>query len=125
MATGEYSELKRVTQPNSENYLNRFSLFTDDELTFDPEENVFQVAERSRNDTYEFDNPDFNVVEFRSNFVVRWEYIPGSVLFLVWSNNGSLRDQDVNNNFQNLTHRFRKLEATNTFLIKYTYRFIL
>ena len=27
----------------------------------------------------------FNVQEFRSNVVFRWEYRPGSTLFLVWS----------------------------------------
>ena len=79
----------------------------------------------SRNDTYSFGNPDFNIVEFRSNFVVRWEYIPGSVVFLVWSNNGSTFNQDRNNSFSNLGSQFNNLEATNTFLIKYTYRFIL
>ncbi len=125
IATGLYSEIKRVREPNSESYLNRFSQFTEEELSFDTEDNVFRVSETSRNDTYEFDNPDFNVVEFRSNFVVRWEYIPGSVLFLVWSNNGSVFDQDRDNGFNRLSSRFSDLEATNTFLIKYTYRFIL
>ena len=28
---------------------------------------------------------DFNVKQFLSNLVVRWEYSPGSTLFLVWS----------------------------------------
>jgi len=32
-----------------------------------------------------FTNPDFNVKEFRSNAVLRWEYRPGSALFVVWS----------------------------------------
>ena len=30
-------------------------------------------------------NPDFSIVQFNSNLVVRWEYVPGSELFLVWS----------------------------------------
>src|SRR5262249_44541597 len=32
-------------------------------------------------------NPDFNVVSFRSNLVLRWEWRPGSTLFLVWQQN--------------------------------------
>ena len=32
-----------------------------------------------------FTDPDFNVKEFRSNAVLRWEYRPGSTLFVVWS----------------------------------------
>ena len=30
-------------------------------------------------------SPDFNVKQFRSNAVLRWEYRPGSTLFVVWS----------------------------------------
>jgi len=30
-------------------------------------------------------NPDFNEQSFNMNLVVRWEYLPGSTLFLVWS----------------------------------------
>lgn len=29
-------------------------------------------------------NPDFNLRSFRSNVVLRWEWLPGSTLFLVW-----------------------------------------
>ena len=34
---------------------------------------------------YAIDNPDFNVRDFNSNLVLRWEYDPGSTLYLVWS----------------------------------------
>src|SRR5207247_2653829 len=30
------------------------------------------------------DNPDFNVKSFRTTNVLRWEYKPGSTLFVVW-----------------------------------------
>lgn len=36
-----------------------------------------------------FRNPDFNVRTFRSNLVLRWEYRPGSTLFVVWSQDRS------------------------------------
>ncbi len=34
-------------------------------------------------------NPDFNVLSFRSNVVLRWEWRPGSTLYLVWQQNRS------------------------------------
>ncbi|MGH7537389.1 MAG: DUF5916 domain-containing protein [Gemmatimonadales bacterium] len=34
--------------------------------------------------TVSFDVPDFDVRSFRSNLVLRWEWLPGSTLFLVW-----------------------------------------
>ena len=33
---------------------------------------------------FSFSNPDFNFRSFRGNAVLRWEYRPGSALFLVW-----------------------------------------
>ena len=34
---------------------------------------------------YEFGDPDFDFREFNSNLVVRWEYEPGSLVYLVWA----------------------------------------
>ncbi len=33
---------------------------------------------------FALDQPDFNVRSLRSNLVLRWEWLPGSTLFLVW-----------------------------------------
>jgi Domain of unknown function (DUF5916) len=35
-------------------------------------------------DTFTIGNDDFNVLSFRSNVVLRWEWRPGSTLFVVW-----------------------------------------
>ena len=32
-----------------------------------------------------YSKPDFNELAFNSNVVLRWEYLPGSTLYLVWS----------------------------------------
>ncbi len=37
--------------------------------------------------TLSFGNPDFNSFSFRSNLVIRWEWNPGSTIFLVWQQN--------------------------------------
>lgn len=68
----------------------------------------------------------FNFKEFRSNSVVRWEYRPGSTLYLVWSQG---RQQDgldegtfsFGRDYRNL---FRS-HPMNTFLIKASYWFSL
>ncbi len=36
-----------------------------------------------------FVSPDFNVLSFRSNLVVRWEWLAGSTLFVIWQQNRS------------------------------------
>lgn len=38
-------------------------------------------------DTFTFRDPDFHVLSFRSNAVLRWEWHPGSTLYLVWQQN--------------------------------------
>ena len=43
----------------------------------------YEVADG--NSIFELDNEDFNVQSFRSNLVLRWEWRPGSTLFVVWS----------------------------------------
>jgi hypothetical protein len=65
---------------------------------------------------------DFNFKFFNSNLVVRWEYRPGSTLFLVWS---QARDHfDPTMGTQPFTKDFGKLfnaYPRNTFLIKMSY----
>jgi len=38
-------------------------------------------------------NPDFNVLSFQSNAVLRWEWRPGSTLYLVWQQSRGSFDQ--------------------------------
>ncbi|MCP4459501.1 MAG: carbohydrate binding family 9 domain-containing protein [Cytophagales bacterium] len=123
ISSGEYSEFKRVSSPNASQFEDRFVEVQDSWVTF--ADDYYEIDEDGGGVDYSFDNPDFNVVQFRSNFVVRWEYTPGSTLFLVWANNGSYFDQSNKNGFGNLRSELGNLKGTNTFLIKYTYRFLL
>ncbi|MHB1326643.1 MAG: hypothetical protein ACYC2K_00445, partial [Gemmatimonadales bacterium] len=34
--------------------------------------------------SFAFSSPDFNVLSFRSNLVLRWEWMAGSTFFLIW-----------------------------------------
>src|SRR5688572_4402603 len=43
------------------------------------------VTDNGGADTLNIANPDFNILSFRSNAVLRWEWRPGSTLFLVWA----------------------------------------
>lgn len=68
-------------------------------------------------------NPSgFNVRQFRSNVVLRWEYLPGSTLFLVWTQGrqGFAPEEGSRSMGANLSDLFR-LPAGNTFLLKASY----
>lgn len=89
---------------------------------------VFSVDENLDNTVdYSFGKPDFNFVQFRSNLVARWEYKPGSELFLVWSQGntpdafGELSSPVFRSLFDNA---FSGGNARNIFLLKWTYRFL-
>jgi hypothetical protein len=95
-------------------------------LNLDSENSVYEVDEDLNGvPDFSFSQPDFSFVQFRSNLVVRWEYIPGSEIFLVWSQ-GVTGSGDPNNNlFDNLDNQILGQKKDNTFLIKATYRFRL
>lgn len=67
-------------------------------------------------------NPDFNLSSLRGNAVLRWEYRPGSTLFLVWTRQGSdfspfTGDLQLNRDLD----RLFGARADNVFLVKMTY----
>lgn len=131
ISTGVYSDFKRVNVNNSNatELRDRYTSVQEEWITFNESEGYFEVDEDgdlgTSADNYSFYDPDFNIVNFRSNMVLRWEYIPGSVLWLAWSNNASFFDQSERTSFPQLRGQLGDLRGTNTFLLKYTYRFIL
>ena len=55
------------------------------EIGLDPATNEYRVDENVDGTVdYGFANPDFDFRDFNSNLVVRWEFQPGSTLFVVW-----------------------------------------
>ncbi|NNL80103.1 MAG: carbohydrate binding family 9 domain-containing protein [Flavobacteriaceae bacterium] len=120
----KYDDFNFVNNSIAEDLNERVTLYDDDQISFDG--SVYSVDEdRDGNTDYAFGNPDFAFVQFRSNLVVRWEYIPGSEIFLVWSQ-GITGLGDVNNSFGDIiNNQLLKQRPENTFLIKATYRFVL
>jgi hypothetical protein len=86
VSTGRYSELKRIVAPLAGAYRERFALFEPGQIALHSQAGVIDVDEdRDGRVDYSFDRPDFDFREFRSTLVARWEYRPGSQVFLVWS----------------------------------------
>lgn len=121
--SGKYTGFKYISDPDAETYSNRFVLYPREWLWQDGDSyNVDEGGNGSFD--YSFGRPDFNFGQFRSNMVVRWEYIPGSTLFLVWTKerNGAFYETDSD-------HRAYSFDfddkGHNIFLVKFTYRFVL
>jgi hypothetical protein len=67
--------------------------------------------------------PDFNEVSLNSNVVVRWEYLPGSTMYLVWSHGRQGVDGTFDNTFRDNLRYTSRLPAENVFLFKISYWF--
>jgi hypothetical protein len=70
VSKGRYSDVRELADPRAAAYADRFQPYT---LNGDP--------------------GGFNVKQFRSNVVMRWEYRPGSALYLVWQQGREHREQ--------------------------------
>jgi hypothetical protein len=125
IATGSYTNFKRVTNPMADDFGNRYQTLNNTEAVFNSMYNIYEVNETNDMVTdYSFDNPDFNIKEFRSNLVLRWEYVPGSDLYLVWSQS---RFNDTAGQFdfgRGMSDLFSETPH-NVWLIKLSYRFRL
>ncbi|HEU5039963.1 MAG TPA: DUF5916 domain-containing protein, partial [Gemmatimonadales bacterium] len=102
ISKGTYSDLREVADARADDYDARYRSYDNAEVNGDP--------------------GGFNVREFRSNVVFRWEYRPGSTLFVVWSQGreGS-SDREGDKSFGgDLGDLFRE-RANHTFLVKVSY----
>jgi len=103
VSKGTYSNVRQVSAtPRADDYDDRYAPYNDPSVTADP--------------------GGFNFKALQSNVVMRWEYKPGSTLFLVWNQgrqgfNGVEGDRTFGGDMRDL---FR-LHPANTFLIKMSY----
>jgi hypothetical protein len=65
-----------------------------------------------------FERPDYTFAELRSNAVLRWQYRPGSALFLVWSQERSHEVEATGFEPSPQARALLKRQGTNVFLIK-------
>jgi hypothetical protein len=125
VATGKYYNHKFITEPMANNYSDRFWTYNNNQITFETDH--YNIDENLDGKTdYTIGKSDFNVKQFLSNLVVRWEYSPGSTVFLVWSQtrsyNSDSGQMDFFNNLGDLFNKGKNIPH-NVFLIKFSYRF--
>ncbi|MDF1576107.1 MAG: DUF5916 domain-containing protein [Bacteroidales bacterium] len=122
-ASGKYSDFKMITDPKAERFSDRYHLYAADQIHLNDQS--YEIDENlDMNVDYSFENPDFSVDEWLSNLVIRWEFLPGSTAYLVWSQTRDYYIQDGDFAlWENMNHMFTNKRATNTFLVKFSYRF--
>jgi hypothetical protein len=81
LSTGDYTGFGELARPGSLDlhaYGDRLHEAVGDPMAIDPDG-------PGPAPVFTFDNPDFNVKSLRVNAVFRWEWRPGSTLYLVWT----------------------------------------
>ena len=121
IGTGRYTDFKRATDTLAERYEDRFHLLAPDEITQGEGGRYF--ADEAAVGRYSFANPDFSFRQFRSNLVARWEYKPGSSLYVVWSQGRTASVPSWNPSFQSNWDELWRTSPDDVFLVKISYWF--
>jgi hypothetical protein len=103
VSKGTYSNVRQLSAtPRAAGYDDRYAPFNNPSVTSSP--------------------GGFNFKELQSNVVFRWEYKPGSTLFLVWNEGRQgYNSMAGDRNFQGDVRDLLRLHPANTFLVKVSY----
>ncbi|MCW8823395.1 MAG: DUF5916 domain-containing protein, partial [Ignavibacteriaceae bacterium] len=126
IASGKYTDIKALAKPKSFDFLK----YGEEGSTIDK-----SISEDGSTDSYTLDadgegpseavtigNPDFNYISLRGNAVLRWEYMPGSTLFFVWTQSREDIQHDGNFYFRKSMNNLMNVQPDNIFMLKITYR---
>jgi len=123
ISRGRYKSYKLVDDPVAKVFEDRFISIGGEQLA-DIDGSVSVDEDLNGEVDYSFFRPDFSFVQWRSNLVLRWEYIPGSELFAVWTQDVTRFGNTQDSLFQGLRGEILNNKPQNIFLIKATYRFM-
>ncbi len=104
ISAGAYSDFKALARPKSF----AFDHWNDGTSTFDSA-------------TFTPPNPDFNFKSLRGNAVLRWEYLPGSTIYVVWTQNREDFENTGSFNLGNSMRRLTRGRPDNIFMVKLSY----
>jgi len=118
IAVGDYSNFKEYKRPESDEFL----VYGEEGSTID-ENFVIDPTGGSDEDAFSLYNPDFNYKALVGTLVLRWEFSPGSTMFLVWTHNGSDFQNQGKFDFAKDFNRLLDSEADDVFALKLSYWF--
>jgi hypothetical protein len=123
LASSRFTDLRKATDTLSPVYEERFHRFGPDEIAYSGAGNEYLIHEAGGGPSYALANPDFAIRQFRSNLVARWEYKPGSALYVVWQQGRNGEEPYWNDSFHENWRALWSTPADNVFLVKFSYWF--
>ena len=120
MTVGSYTHFKEFARPESYEFV-EYGKDNNMEIVIDDEDGYDLYPNGIDGNSFYIDNPDFNYKALVGSAVLRWEFRPGSTLFVVWTRNGSNEDNPGNFKFNRDTKDLFRADADNVFAVKLTY----
>lgn len=121
VVSGRYNRFKELARPGTRD----FRVYGENGSTYDATTGVVDPDGAGPAPAFTLDDPDFTFRSLRGNAVARWEYRPGSTLFVVWTQERTgfddTGDFKVNRSLSDLAHE----KPNNIFLVKLAHHFQL
>lgn len=125
-SAGDYAEFKMITNSQADKYEDRFAEFSTNQISYSLNYEVYSIDEDEDGSVdYTFKKPNFNFAELKSNLVIRWEYLPGSTFYLVWSQGRTMANSKGEFNLQENMNDLFEVHPRDIFLLKFSYRISL
>jgi hypothetical protein len=124
IASARYSDFKYLAKSKSYDFVKYGENGSTIEQTISADGNISFTLDPDGNGPSEsrtINNLDFNYISLRGNAVLRWEYLPGSTLYLVWTQ--SREDIDSNGDFLfgRSMNKLFGIRPDNIFMLKFSY----
>jgi hypothetical protein len=120
-AVGDYSNYKELAKPRTMDY--NYYGQNGSTINYNQDDNVYYVDPDGSGPAQEFsfDNPDFNFKSLRGTAVLRWEVMPGSIFYFVWSHNQANFNDPGNFSFGRDFRNLWNTQGDNILLVKFSY----
>jgi len=124
ISTGSYQSFKALARPRTFNFTQYGdgnssvirSVSTTGDVTYTVDADGGGPAT-----SYSFSDPNFNFKSLRGNAVLRWEFKPGSIVYLVWTQSRSDNEDFGEFQFNHALSRLVDTQPDNIFMVKFTY----
>ena len=124
ISRGVYNNFGYMNNPLGKSEAEQLVSYSENQIVYNDVSNTFSIDETlDASEDYSFNDPDFSFAQFRSNLVVRYEYKPGSEIFLVWAQGITDLGRPTGSLSRSFDDQVFSKQPNNTFLIKATYRF--
>ena len=120
-AVGDYNKFKELALPRTTS-LNEYGK-NGSSISYNTGDGVYTVDPDGNGpaQAFQFGNPNFNYKSLRGTAVLRWEVMPGSILYLVWSHDQSNLDDPGNFSLGRDWKNLFNSDGNNVLAVKFSY----